>query len=118
MFLPRTSDLWPEPEMVRAFFMGGERCVDFVADDVARVGNFGWWCSRPCPVILKLFQDPFIHSGSGRAARWTLKQGQVDGVGMASKTPSVILNLFQDNKLPSPLILKQVQDDETANEPA
>ncbi len=31
----------------------------------------------------------------------------------ALPTPSlVILNLFQDNKPPSPVILKQVQDDE------
>ena len=29
-------------------------------------------------VILNLVQDPFIHSSSGRAARWTLKQVQGD----------------------------------------
>jgi hypothetical protein len=31
---------------------------------------------------------------------------------LASHTPLVILNLFQDNELPPPVILKQVQDDE------
>ena len=39
-------------------------------------------CARPpTPVILNLFQDPFIRSSSGPAARWTLKQVQGDEVG-------------------------------------
>ena len=32
-------------------------------------------------VTLNLFQGPSIYSGSGRAARWTLKQVQGDVVG-------------------------------------
>jgi hypothetical protein len=32
-------------------------------------------------VTLNSFQGPFIHSSSGRAARWTLKQVQGDDVG-------------------------------------
>jgi hypothetical protein len=37
-------------------------------------------CNYPAPVTLNSFQGPFIRSGSGRAARWMLKQVQHDDV--------------------------------------
>ena len=60
----------------------------FVGNYVARVGYFGWWIpkqvtTKPSPWSRRraehnLFQDPFIQSGSGHAARWTLNQVQGD----------------------------------------
>ena len=71
MFLPRTSDLWPEPEMVRAFFMQRIEGAGFVGNNAAIGSGLG----SSHTVILYLFQE--LNSGVLKSK--TLKQVQGDG---------------------------------------